>query len=281
MDGAGARVNRLPRRLLVALAVGPVAGLAVFYAWPFVTLVVEAVTAESIARHARRGSTWEVVWFTAWQAVLSTVVTIAVGLAPAYVLARFDFRGRTVLVGLLTAMFVLPTVVMGAAFLALLPDCTRPHRVGGDRRPRRVQPRSCRARGRIAVGAPPDRHGGRRRHARRVSPAGRHADLAAARAARGDRGRHDRVPVHLHLVRGDPDPRCARHPHDRGRGVASGNPARRRRRRRRAGLAAARGVGGDRVVVDARPAAPCPGDRAAADRGATAARECRANVASW
>ena len=115
-------MNRLPRWLLVALAAGPVAGLLLFYAWPFVTLVVEAVTEESIRDTLGRSSTWEVVWFTAWQAVVSTVVTIAVGLTPAYVLARYEFRGRTVLVGLLTAMFVLPTVVMGAAFLALLPE---------------------------------------------------------------------------------------------------------------------------------------------------------------
>jgi thiamine transport system permease protein len=122
MDGAGARVNRLPRWLLVALAIGPALGLVVFYAWPFATLMAEAVSATAIADTFGRASTWEVVWFTAWQAIVSTVVTIVVGLAPAYVLARFDFRGRTVLVGLLTAMFVLPTVVMGAAFLALLPD---------------------------------------------------------------------------------------------------------------------------------------------------------------
>jgi thiamine transport system permease protein len=122
MDGAGARVNRLPRWLLVALAIGPALGLLVFYAWPFATLMVEAVTTTAISDTFGRASTWEVVWFTAWQATVSTAVTIVVGLAPAYVLARFDFRGRTVLVGLLTAMFVLPTVVMGAAFLALLPD---------------------------------------------------------------------------------------------------------------------------------------------------------------
>jgi thiamine transport system permease protein len=122
MDAAGARVNRLPRWLLVALAIGPTLGLLVFYAWPFGTLLVEAVTTTAIADTFARASTWEVVWFTTWQAVVSTVVTIVVGLAPAYVLARFDFFGRTVLVGLLTAMFVLPTVVMGAAFLALLPD---------------------------------------------------------------------------------------------------------------------------------------------------------------
>ena len=122
MDRAGARVNRLPRWLLAALAIGPTLGLLVFYVWPFVTLVVEAVTTTALTDTFGRASTWEVVSFTAWQAVVSTVVTIVVGLAPAHVLARFEFRGRTVLVGLLTAMFVLPTVVMGAAFLALLPD---------------------------------------------------------------------------------------------------------------------------------------------------------------
>jgi len=115
-------VNRLPRWLLVALAMAPTLGLLVFYAWPFITLLIEAVTATAITDTLGRTSTWEVVWFTAWQAAASTVVTIAVGLTPAYVIARYDFRGRTVLVGLLTAMFVLPTVVMGAAFLALLPD---------------------------------------------------------------------------------------------------------------------------------------------------------------
>ena len=122
MDGAGARVNRLPRWLIVALTIGPVVGLLVFYAWPLVTLVTEAVTATSIADTLARSSTWEVLWFTTWQAVASTAATIAIGLAPAYVLARFEVHGRTVIVGVLTAMFVLPTVVMGAAFLALLPD---------------------------------------------------------------------------------------------------------------------------------------------------------------
>ncbi len=114
-------MNRLPRWLLVALATGPVAGIVVFYAWPLVTLVAEAVTAESITDTLGRAATWEVLWFTTWQAVVSTAATMVIGLAPAYVLARYEFRGRTALVGVLTAMFVLPTVVMGAAFLALLP----------------------------------------------------------------------------------------------------------------------------------------------------------------
>ena len=35
-----------------------------------------------------------VLWFTVWQAVLSTVLTLVVGFAPAYVLARYRFAGR-------------------------------------------------------------------------------------------------------------------------------------------------------------------------------------------
>ena len=115
-------MNRLPRRLLVALAIGPIAALSVFYLWPFGTLLVEALTGEAVSETLRRPQTWDVLWFTLWQAAVSTAVTLTVGLAPAYVVARFDFVGRSVLIGLLTATFVLPTVVMCAALLALLPD---------------------------------------------------------------------------------------------------------------------------------------------------------------
>ena len=65
--------------------------------------------------------TWEVVWFTLWQALVSTALTVVVGLAPAYVIARFDFPGRRLLDSALVAVFVLPTVVVGAAVLAILP----------------------------------------------------------------------------------------------------------------------------------------------------------------
>jgi len=122
MDRAGAGVNRLPRWLIVSLAIMPAAALVVFYAWPFGSLLAEAVTGQAVSDTIGRTQTWDVVWFTLWQAVASTAITIALGLLPAAAVARFDFRGRSLLIGLLTAVFVLPTVVMGAAFLALLPD---------------------------------------------------------------------------------------------------------------------------------------------------------------
>ncbi|MGA9276309.1 ABC transporter permease [Ilumatobacter sp.] len=115
-------MNRLPAWLVGLLVIAPVVGLVVFYAWPFVNLIVEAVDTESVGTVFGRSRTWSIVWFTTWQAVVSTSLTVVIGLAPAWVIARFDFAGRRLLIGLLTAIFVLPTVVMGAAFLALLPD---------------------------------------------------------------------------------------------------------------------------------------------------------------
>src|SRR5262249_31036975 len=61
-----------------------------------------------------------VAWFTLWQAVVSTLLTLAVGLPGAYVLARFNFPGRRLLNAFALVPFVLPTVVVGAAFLALI-----------------------------------------------------------------------------------------------------------------------------------------------------------------
>ena len=122
MNNGQRPVNRLPSRVVAALAVGPIAGLAVFYLWPFATLLARAINGNAVADTLSRGATWDVAWFTLWQAVVSTGITMLIGLAPAYIVARFEFPGRQLLVGLLTAIFVLPTVVMGAAFLALLPD---------------------------------------------------------------------------------------------------------------------------------------------------------------
>lgn len=61
------------------------------------------------------------VWFSLWQAAVSTAATLFVGLAPTWIVTRYRFPGRTLVRAALTAPFVLPTVVVGAAFLALLP----------------------------------------------------------------------------------------------------------------------------------------------------------------
>jgi thiamine transport system permease protein len=59
-------------------------------------------------------------WFTLRQAVVSTLLTVALALPSAYVFARYKFPGRALLLSLSTLPFVLPTVVVAAAFTALV-----------------------------------------------------------------------------------------------------------------------------------------------------------------
>jgi len=58
--------------------------------------------------------------FTLYQATLSTVLTLVLGLPGAYLFARFDFAGRKFLRVLITIPFILPTVVVAVAFNTLL-----------------------------------------------------------------------------------------------------------------------------------------------------------------
>lgn len=61
-------------------------------------------------------------WFTIWQAALSTLLTIIVALPAAHVFSRYQFPAKRLWLALATLPFVLPTVVVAAAFEALLGD---------------------------------------------------------------------------------------------------------------------------------------------------------------
>lgn len=65
-------------------------------------------------------TTRSVLAFTFWQAALSTLLTLVVGLPGAYLLARFNFRGKSLLQALTAIPFVMPTLVVAAAFNSLL-----------------------------------------------------------------------------------------------------------------------------------------------------------------
>jgi thiamine transport system permease protein len=61
-----------------------------------------------------------VLWFTTWQAAVSTLLTVGLALPGAYIFARYRFRGKASLKAISTLPFVLPTVVVANAFTALL-----------------------------------------------------------------------------------------------------------------------------------------------------------------
>jgi thiamine transport system permease protein len=113
-------LNRLPRWLVAVLVGVPAAALALLFVWPMVTLVARVVRPGSFDV-LTRSTVLDTLWFSTWLAVLSTVLTMLVGLPVAGLLARYRFAGRRVTLAAATVPFVLPTVVVGAAFGALLP----------------------------------------------------------------------------------------------------------------------------------------------------------------
>ncbi|MFF3321065.1 ABC transporter permease [Streptomyces sp. NPDC002889] len=105
---------------------GPVAFFALFFAYPVAAIVGRGLKADGVWQFGRIGEVLgrpellRVLWFTTWQAFASTALTLLIALPGAYVFARLDFPGKRVLRAVVTVPFVLPTVVVGTAFLALL-----------------------------------------------------------------------------------------------------------------------------------------------------------------
>lgn len=62
----------------------------------------------------------DVLTFTCYQATLSTLLTLLLGLPAAYLFARYEFPGKSLLRALTAMPFMLPTVVVAAGFNALL-----------------------------------------------------------------------------------------------------------------------------------------------------------------
>lgn len=125
MTKLGVRRDRdkgIGRILSAAGALVAVLFLAVLVVWPLAAVLERSFVdadAERIRGILTRDSTRSILWFTFWQAGISTLLTLAVGLPIAHALARYRFVGRTLLRSVAVVPFVLPTVVVAAAFNTL------------------------------------------------------------------------------------------------------------------------------------------------------------------
>ena len=116
----------MKRRVRYALVLPPLFFLGVFYFYPLIRIFVMSFAPDGrwavgpLTGLVRTSYYARVLWFTTWQAGVSTLLTIVLAMPAAYVFARFDFKARALIQNLTTVPFVLPTVVTAAAFQALL-----------------------------------------------------------------------------------------------------------------------------------------------------------------
>ena len=103
------------------LAVAPTAFVVVFAIVPAIVLVTHVGSLDGIGDVLSKPSVREAVWFSTWQAMVSSLTCLALALPVTWVLARFDFPARRLVSAVITTPFLLPTVVVGVAVLAVLP----------------------------------------------------------------------------------------------------------------------------------------------------------------
>ncbi len=94
--------------------------LGLFFFYPLVKILVLGVDSPEFLSPDALKIAGGSLLFTLWQAFLSMLLTLGVGLPAAWLFARYDFRGKSLLRALTAVPFMLPTVVVAAGFNALL-----------------------------------------------------------------------------------------------------------------------------------------------------------------
>lgn len=119
-------MSALLRWLWRGLLAAPLLFLLLFFAYPLLSILQISLWPDGVldwsgfADIISRPYYRETLAFTVFQATLSTLLTLTLALPGAYVVVRYRFPGRALLMSLATLPFVLPTVVVAAAFDALL-----------------------------------------------------------------------------------------------------------------------------------------------------------------
>lgn len=118
--------TNIQNHLVSILWLVPLAFLLIFYFFPlskilgisigrsesgFIAPFMEAIKSSYIRK---------VIGFTFWQAALSTIITLGIGIPGAYLLARYQFKGKSLFRAFTGIPFVMPTLVVAAAFNSLI-----------------------------------------------------------------------------------------------------------------------------------------------------------------
>lgn len=97
----------------------PLTFLALAFFFPLSKILALTFSPSTLTPENLRNTQY-VVLFTFYQATISTLLTIVIGLPSAVLFSRFDFRGKALLRALTAVPFLLPTVVVAASFNSLL-----------------------------------------------------------------------------------------------------------------------------------------------------------------
>ena len=111
-SGKASGRKSLTRKLLWAT---PLTFVAVLFYWPVVRVTSLGFSGDWLAT-LTEPRTLGIIWFTLWQATVSTVLTLVLAIPGSYLLYRRSFPGERIVKALITVPFVLPSIVVAVGF---------------------------------------------------------------------------------------------------------------------------------------------------------------------
>jgi thiamine transport system permease protein len=111
-SGKPSGLQSLIRKLLWAI---PLSFVAVLFYWPIAKITSLGFSGDWLTTLSEP-KTLEIIWFTLWQAALSTLVTLVIAIPGAYLLYRKSIPGQRLIKALITVPFVLPSIVVAVGF---------------------------------------------------------------------------------------------------------------------------------------------------------------------
>ncbi len=113
--------NIFHRQFILYAAFGlPLIFLTLFFFYPLTIILLRSLAPVGSSSWPDLAYLLRLLGFTIAQAALSTLITLLLGLPAAHVMARYRFRGRSLLHALITIPFVMPTPVAALALFTLL-----------------------------------------------------------------------------------------------------------------------------------------------------------------
>jgi len=109
---------------MIFLALFPILFLSIFFYFPLISILNEGLrdsggkfTLSYIASIIKDRYFLRIIAFTIEQALLSTIASTILGLPGAYILAKFDFKGKNFVKAITTVPFVLPSIIVVLGFV--------------------------------------------------------------------------------------------------------------------------------------------------------------------
>lgn len=122
------RINIKQKKILkggdILIILFPMLFLSIFFFYPLISILTEGLSNEDgrftlghIQSILSDRYILRVIAFTVEQALLSTIASILLGLPGAYLLARYDFKGKSIIKAITTVPFVLPSIIVVLGFV--------------------------------------------------------------------------------------------------------------------------------------------------------------------